>query len=489
MHIPNLASAPLKDFLNVLFKRKITILLFFSITICTVAIVTLVMKPTYEASAQLIVKVGRENLYVPTVPSSGDYRPIIRARQEGQINSEIEILKSRSLAEEVIKSLGLTNIYKDLNRDLDGRDSPLKEAFLTFKKALKAEMIKKSDVIEVRFKHEDPQMAATVVNTLIKYYLDRHLQVFKSPQSSSFFQRQKNILGEKLMQAETNLEDFKKQHDLSSLDKQKTLLLEQQAKLRAALNQALSEEAETENRLRELRMQLARTPKTVPQDEVSDHNPYLINTLQARLVELQLKEKKLLLKYTEENRLVRNIKEEIQIVQNKLTEQENKLYGMSRSGLNPTYQRLHNDLLQNEAELKALHAKRLTQSAQRVEYQQELEGLSRIEVELRQLKQEVDVDRENYKLYLSKMEESRISDAMDTNKMANVSLIEAAQPPIKPVSPKVFLNIILSIFLGSFGGLGLAFFLEYLDDSLEDIRDVEEYLQVPVLASVPKLSN
>jgi polysaccharide chain length determinant protein (PEP-CTERM system associated) len=485
----NVTSASLRDFLHIIFKRKAEILLFFIVTVSTVGIATLVVKPTYEASSQILVKVGRENLYVPTVPTSGNLNPIISVNRQEQLNSEIEILKSRSLAEEVIKSLGPATIYKDVSRSLAGRHSPMEKAFLKLRKKLKVEGIKKSDVIQVKFKHKDPQMAATVVNTLIKYYLDRHLQVFKSPQSSSFFQQQTNVLRKKLMQVETNLKDFKRQHNLSSLEQQKTLLLKQEADLRAALNQTLSQEAETENRLSELRMQLAKTPKTVSQDEVSDHNPYLINTLQARLVELQLKEKKLLLKYTEENRLVRNTKEEVEIVRNKLAEQENKLYGKSRSGRNPTYQRLQDELFRNEAELKALHAKRLTQSAQSAEYDQELKGLNRIEVELSQLKQEVDVDRENYQLYLSKFEESRISDAMDAEKMANVSLIEAAQPPMMPVSPKVFLNIILSIFLGSFGGLGLAFFLEYLDDSLENDSDVEECLQLPVLASIPKLSN
>jgi polysaccharide chain length determinant protein (PEP-CTERM system associated) len=489
MNTSNVTSTSIRDCLHVIFKRKAEILLFFVVTVSTVGFVTLLLKPTYEASSQLLVKVGRENIYVPTVPASGNHTPIISANRDGQINSEIEILKSRLLAEEVIKSLGLRNIYRELNEGLGGQDSPLGKAILEFRKALTVEGIRKSDVIEVRFKHEDPQMASNIVNTLSKLYLDRHVQVFKSPQSSLFFQHQRNILREKLMQAETNLKDFKKQYDLSSLEQQRTLLLKQEADLRASLNQTLSQEAETENRLSELRMQLAKTPKTVPQDEVSDHNPYLINTLQARLVELQLKEKELLLKYTEESRLVRNVKEEIQIVRSKLAEQENKRYGKSRSGLNPTYQRLQDELLRNEAELKALNAKRLTQSSQRNEYDQELGELNRIEVELNQLKQDVDVHRRNYQLYLSKIEESRISDAMDAEKMSNVSLIEKAQPPIKPVSPKVFLNFILSIFLGSFGGLGLAFFLEYLDDSLESNRDVEEYLQLPVLASIPKLSN
>jgi capsular polysaccharide biosynthesis protein len=53
----------------------------------------------------------------------------------------------------------------------------------------------------------------------------------------------------------------------------------------------------------------------------------------------------------------------------------------------------------------------------------------------------------------------------------------------------VFLNIVLSIFLGGFGGLGLAFFSEYLDDSLEKPEDVEEALQIPVLASIPELKT
>ncbi len=110
-----------------------------------------------------------------------------------------------------------------------------------------------------------------------------------------------------------------------------------------------------------------------------------------------------------------------------------------------------------------------------------------MDVKLNQLEQSVDVNRQNYRLYLAKFEESRISDAMDNKKMANVSLMQSAFIPLKPVSPKVLLNIVLAIFLGGFGGLGLAFFTEYLDDSLGKPEHVEKVLQLPVLASIPKL--
>jgi len=134
-----------------------------------------------------------------------------------------------------------------------------------------------------------------------------------------------------------------------------------------------------------------------------------------------------------------------------------------------------------------LIGKKKAQTQQLMVFQAKLEQMNQIEVKLSQLQQAVDVDRQNYRLYLTKFEEARISDVMDTKKIANVSLIEPAFPPLKPVSPKVFLNLVLSIFLGAFGGLGLAFFIEYLDDSLEKPEDVEEALQIPVLVSVPLL--
>ena len=101
----------------------------------------------------------------------------------------------------------------------------------------------------------------------------------------------------------------------------------------------------------------------------------------------------------------------------------------------------------------------------------------------------MDVNRQNYRLYLTKFEESRISDAMDSKKITSVNLIEPAQTPLNPVSPKVLLNLVLGLFLGAFGSLGLAFFLEFMDDGLEKIEDVEECFQLPVLGCLPEMER
>ena len=294
------------------------------------------------------------------------------------------------------------------------------------------------------------------------------------------------MLKNQLIQAEHQLKDFKKQHDLSSLNEQRSLLLNEKSKLQADLNLTDSQIVETRNRLDQLGRQLAKVPRNVPQGETTDHNALLISSLQARLVELELEEKKLLDKYTPQSRLVQNVEEEIAMVRQRLADQEIKRYGNTSTGLNPTYQNLEGDVFKNEADLRALEAKRTTQSAQLATYQDRLDDLNRMEVELTQLLQEVEIHRQNYRLYLTKFEESRISNAMDSEKIANVSLLEPASKPLKPISPKRLLNLVLGVFLGAFGGLGLVFFMEYLDDSLERPEQVESVLDLPVLASVPE---
>ena len=490
----------LRDVFHIIFKRKLQILICFIVIVSIAAVGTFLMKPVYEASTQILVKLGRESVFTPT---AGNVAPILNINREEQVNSEIEIIKSRTLAEKVVTAIGPSVLYKSLAEEKSGilnrimpdrrremtpderKAADFESAIARFMKALDVMGIKKSNVIQVSFKHQDPQMASMVVNKLANMYLDQHLAVHKTAQNVKFFQEQTDLLKNKFEQTEDKLKALKKQHNITSLEQQRTLLLGQSSDLNTTLNQTISEEVETEKRIRQLRKQLESVPQTISQGVENDQNPYLMNTLEARLVELQLKEKELLTKYTDESRLVQNVKEEIQVVQLKLKEQESKSYGSRTSAVNPTYQRLKEELLSNEAEIEALKAKKNTQKEHLADLQVQLENLNQVELELKELEQQIEVDRENYRLYLTKVEESRISDAMDTEKIASVSVIGLARPPQKPVSPKVILNILIGIFLGIFGSLSLALFREYLDDRIEKIEDIEKELHLPVLATIP----
>lgn len=490
------ADRSLRDFLHVLFKRKIQILLFFGATLLTAALGLLVMKPTYEATARILLKVGRENVYVPPMAAGGS-SPVIRLNPEEQINSEIAILLSRHLAEQVVGRLGPGDLYPDMNdrspEFLGGlfgggatRGLPSERAAMRLMENLTAEPVRRSDVITVSFRHKDPSMAAKVVDLLVSLYLDRHLEMFKSPQSYEFFLEQSQIQKDKLMEAEDKLARFKEDNNLTVVEEERLLLVRNEAALRTALNQASSQEAETERRLRQLREDLAQTPQTISLTEEIDHNPHAVSALKTRLVELELKEHDLLAKYKEQNHWVQSVRKELQTVRTNLAEQEAAQYGRTRSGVNPTYQMLEQELVRNQAELKALRARKDTQKAQLAEYQRQMEKFNTVELGFNRLQQELEVYRQNHRLYLSKVEESRISDAMDRERITNVSVIEPAKRPIEPVSPKNPLILALAVLFGGVGAVGLALLSEYLDDSLEKAEDVETLLHLPVLASIPE---
>lgn len=494
----------LRDVLHVVFKRKLLAMLFFCGTICVVALVTFLVEPVYETTSQILVKPGREDLYVPT---GGNATPVVNLNPREQINSEIEILKSMSLTRKVVESLGPDAIYETdnskkgagnllsglLSRASIGKPQTSLEkidgAIQKLQKNLSVTAVKNSKVIEVRFKHNDPVKAATVVNNLVNFYLDFHLDVHKNPKSHMFFQEQAEQLKSKLVKTEENIESFKKQHGITDLKQQQSLLLQQEAQLRTELNQTLSQEVEAKNRIRQLRQQLAVTPETIAQEKEIVENSQWIGTLESRLVELEYKESELLARYTEENRLVQDIRDEIQMVRKKLKEQENKTYDKNTYGLNTTYQRLQENIFNNEAELSALQAKKEIQKTQLDNLRDRLEKLNKIEVELNLLNNEVGLVRQEYQLYKSKFEESRISDEMDSMKIVNVSLIQPARPPLKPVSPKKLLNLVLAVVLGGIGGLIVIFLVEYQDDRLEKVDEVEKLLKLPVLASIPEFKE
>ncbi len=150
---------------------------------------------------------------------------------------------------------------------------------------------------------------------------------------------------------------------------------------------------------------------------------------------------------------------------------------------------IQQEILRNEAELQSVKAREETQRAQLVDFRKKHEKLNRIEMEFGRLREEIEVHRQNYRLYLTKFEEARISDEMDRKKIANVSIIEPARPPLKPESRNISRNLALATILGGVGGLGLALFSEDLEDKLDRDEDVEHHLHLPVLASIPQLEG
>jgi uncharacterized protein involved in exopolysaccharide biosynthesis len=97
----------------------------------------------------------------------------------------------------------------------------------------------------------------------------------------------------------------------------------------------------------------------------------------------------------------------------------------------------------------------------------------------------VKVSEEAYLTYLKKEEEARLAEAMDRLHIGNISVAEPAYVPVQPVAPRKKLNVLLALILGSSAGLAIASLAEYLDHTFKTREEVEHYLGLPVLVSIP----
>ena len=478
-------AVSLRDFLTVLFKHKQTILIIFFAVIITVTIGSFLLPPTYEAKSSLLVKFGREYIYRPEVGERGssDMGPLIPLNQEEVINSEIQILTSRDLIEKVIQTIKVENIYPDLVKNPSKVITPTEAAIIRFEKKLFVEGVKKSSVIEISFQHRDPRVAAKAVNLLVDFLKEKHLQVYSDPKSS-FLEEQLAAYDKRLKDSQNELEAFKQKYRVFSLEEQRTLLLRQRTELDTSFKTSQNQIRELQNKLWSLKTQMRAVSKDVPLYTETERYK-IIDDAKAQLLSLQLKEQELLQKYNEDTAMVINVRKEKKIVQDFIKKQEEDLKGKVRTGQNIVYQDVEREMIKTQADLSSQEGKSATLREQIVQLDREMQTLDLRENDLQNLKRELAANEKNYKTYLEKVEEALISDNLNRQKMANISVIQAATVPAKPIKPKKALNIALGIILGAVSGLGLAFFSEYTSEGLSTPEGVEGHLGLPVLGTVP----
>lgn len=468
-----------KELLTVLFRHKAKMLAVFAAVVLTVVVGTIFTADLFEAKSTLMVKIGREYLNRPEV---GDKQSVMALNQEEVLNSEIQILTNRELLRKVVDTITPEVLYPALAKQSPTSSSPLDRAIAAFEKDLTVEGVKKSNVIQVTFRHQDPQLAAKAVNLLVDYFREKHLQVFSEPQSS-FLEGQLGAYARKLSDTESSIETYKQKRGVYSLAEQRSLLLQQ----RNALDSSLKS---TEYTLSEMQKKIALLKDRLR--AIVDHDGTYTQTERdkiivdgkARLLALELTEQELLKKYTENNLLVINARKDIALVKNFLSEQEEELRKKTKNA-NPVYQDIKKDLVRAEADASGLGSRSAVIVNQIRTIDNEIRSMDLAEKNLEQLKRQKEINEKNYQTYAERTEEARISEAMNRLKLANISVIEAASIPYEPVMPKKGLNLALALFLGAGLAVGIAFLSEYLLQDFATPEKVENLLGVPVLASIP----
>jgi uncharacterized protein involved in exopolysaccharide biosynthesis len=200
---------------------------------------------------------------------------------------------------------------------------------------------------------------------------------------------------------------------------------------------------------------------------------------------LQLKRTELLEKFQPNYGPVQEVQHQIDQVLDAIANAEKSPTRDVTTDRNPSYDWLKSELTKSNAELATLHS-RASETLRVIDQYKEQLGVIDVNGATQQrLAREVKEAEGNYLLYVQKREESRISDALDRQRIVNVAIAEAATVPAFPTRAHLGLTLLLGVLLASIFSPALAFAVDYLDPSLRT-PDELHILGIQVLAALPQ---
>ena len=221
------------------------------------------------------------------------------------------------------------------------------------------------------------------------------------------------------------------------------------------------------------------------QIKVAD-NPQLMANLKTTLLDLGLKRTELLERFDPSYPLVEEVEKKISETLNSIAEAEKRGIREETTDQDPAHAWVKTEMVKAQADLMGLQARVSAMSGALKAFESralKLEGESVVQQDLLRTAK---ANEENYLLYHRKREEARIADALDQRKIINAAVAEAPMVPLVPESLPTTVKVLLAVVVATLVSLGLGFLMEYLDPSFRTLEEVEEYLEIPLLATVPR---
>ena len=499
-HIGNQALSPtFRDVLAIAFRHRRLMIVSFSAVLLGAVLAAILQPSRYAAEMKILVKRERVD---PIVSSEAAALPqFALGVTEEELNSEVELLKSKDLLEKVVLarhlehgpssfwSKALAAVGGDNHEArTSGRDLQVPRAVNMLERKLSVAVMKKTNLIAVNYESSNPESSAQVLNTLADLYLQKHLDVHRPPGAFDFFHQQTERYHKGLADAEEKLVDFARGAEVISPHLEKEVALQKAAEFDAMQRQTQAAAADIHQRIRVLREEASFTPsRMVTQVRNLDDGGFL-SQLRANLLNLQLKRTQLLEKFEPDYRPVRELETEIVQTQTALAEATKSQLHEETTDRDPTSLMISSELAKAKADAAGLQA-RAEATARAVNiYRENARMLQSKEMVQSDLLRTVKSNEENYLLYLRKEEEARISDALDRRRIINVAIAEPATVPPLPSNRRSPI-VLVGLLFAAVSSLALACGAEYLDPTFRTADEVTAFLSIPVLASLPQFGK
>ena len=466
----------------------------------------------YETKASLLVKIGRENAETPASVVNGQV--LSQGVRVQDINSEVQLLSSRALVERAVDTIGpeafrsvlpapesilgypkyyvkrmaraVKATYKEflIDANLQKRLTLREEAILAVSDGLKVEPVKDSDVFTLSLRLPSPELVMRTANVLLAEYLETRAKVRRTDLGGDLFDEQTRDQKQELDTLMNRREQVRQEWNVSSPAEQRTILLKQLADLTSQRTEFEGQIDKLTTERAAIAQKLKSTPLLVAKEEQDSRNPAL-DSLKERITSLKMERAKLLGRYLPGAEIVQKTDSEIASLEDLLSQEGQTVKASTTQQANPLYTELQESLAQHDIQIAGLQSHDEELAHPIAALRSKLENLDKGADSIEQADMDYRLAEESYLEYFKRRAEARLEEELDTQRLANVALIEAPQTPIEPVYPrKLFImGILLPVSLVI--GVSIAAFVETLDDRLNSERDLLPLHQIAFLGVMP----
>jgi polysaccharide biosynthesis transport protein len=496
-------------------------LIFSSFVLSLLAGITALMlwPRSYESEAKLMLKVGRESVALdPTATTSQTL--MLQKTQEEEVNSALEVLSSRQVAEIVVDKLGAAPILEGvlpsdlkstedtslpkklkslLKQGIDwlsdsadhsllfiGIKDPISERERAIRKVMHSVGIyapKRSTAVTIRAESKTPQMAQALATAVTDGFLDRHFSVSRTEGSYEFFQVQSDTVEAQLNRLlETRSRSMQKFKVASTEDKRR-ILTDQFGAIEQNILHTRGELEQARAEINDLVAKANNTPAEIVA-ATAEQTDLTWSGMRQRIYELEILEQQYATMYAADNPKLTRVREQ-------LNGAKDILAGLSKDGItrqmtpNPVRIRIEEDLQRLQTRVVGYHSMLEEKEKQRNEINNQIDSLLVFELELTEMNRNISLLENSLNLLKLKLEEARVIDELQADRISNISIYQPATLVERPASPSKPLLAVLFPALGLMCGLGLALVREIGSHSLRTPAHVEAKLGIPLLTSIP----
>jgi capsular exopolysaccharide synthesis family protein len=489
----------LKDYLRVILKRKWIIGTFMVIVVTLAVLSSLNKEPYYRAAVRLSIQKQDSNVVLFPNMAFPLYDP-------NYYQTQYTILRSRPLAQRVIKKLGLqespefkpsprrkfnldikapvswllkkvnpVNLFKRSSsakriiKPKNARNNGISQALVNaFIGRLGVTPMKDSKmVVDLSFTGRYPHIIAQIADAVAEEYINMTMEakIEAAQKMMDKLDEQLSQQKEKVEKSEIGLQKYKEKENIVSLEEKQNIVVQRLSQLNSLVTSAKTERIAIETRYKELK-KLADRPEMI-ESLPSILSNAMIQQLKTDYVGLQRKYSEISKKYGAKHPKMIELRSQIGLMKRKIALEVKKNV---------------NSLM---TEYKVAQSKEATLVGALENQKTEALELNRKAIDYGILQREAESNRQMYNILIKKMKEVDLGSEL---KGTNIRIIDPAQVPRSPIGPKNGFNILFAAFIGVGLGVGIAFFLEYIDTSMKTPEDIKR-IQVPYMGFIPKFHS